>query len=132
MEPKMDTETKAIRDKLDAYQEKTETSLKPRETENKIYLEETEANPEKMQSEVEHGEAPTEDSAVKSLGTMRKGHGGQHRAAGQWREPKELTEEIVDPEGSWLPPARRCPVVQEKHRQVNVNCRRNWLQLAGG
>jgi hypothetical protein len=46
---KMDAETKAIWDKLDGYQEKTETGLKPRETENKTDLEETEANPEKME-----------------------------------------------------------------------------------
>jgi hypothetical protein len=45
---KMGAETKAIRDKLYAHREKTETGLKPRETENKTDLEKTEASPEKM------------------------------------------------------------------------------------
>jgi hypothetical protein len=77
--------------------------LKPRETENKTDLEETETtnleanpekmepNPEMMQSEVEHWEVPTEEAAVKSSGTMKKWHKGWHLAAGQLRESKELT-----------------------------------------
>jgi hypothetical protein len=72
---------------------------------------------------------------------MKKWYRGWHLAAGQRREPKELTEEIVDPEGRWLPPAGRYPFVQQWHgaretssgkfrpREI-VNHRRNWLQLA--
>jgi hypothetical protein len=74
---KEDAKTKVIRDKLGAYQEKTETGLKLRETENKTDVEETEASPEKVepspgmvQSEVEHQEVPMEEVTVKSSGTM--------------------------------------------------------------
>jgi hypothetical protein len=63
---------------MKSHQEKRETIRKPRETKNKTDLEESEAtnlaaNPEKMernaemmQSEVEHWEVPTEETAVKS------------------------------------------------------------------
>jgi hypothetical protein len=40
------------------------------------------ANPEDMESEAEHREVPTEDAAVKSLGTMKKEHRGWHQATG--------------------------------------------------
>jgi hypothetical protein len=48
-------------------------------------------NPEDMESEAEHREIPTEGSAVKSSGTMKKRHKGRHLAAGRRGEPKELT-----------------------------------------
>jgi hypothetical protein len=50
-----------------------------------------EASPEKMESEVEHQEVPTEEAAVKSSGTMEKQNKGRHLAAGRPGEPKELT-----------------------------------------
>jgi hypothetical protein len=102
-----------------------------------------EPNPQMMQSEVEHREVLTEEVAVKSLGTMKKWHTGRHLAVGQCREPKELIEETVDPEGSWLPPAGRCSIMQQwygtretssgrfRPREI-VDHRRGWPQLAGG
>jgi hypothetical protein len=46
-------------------------------------LDSKELNSEDMKSEVEHREVPTEESAVKSLGTMKKQHMGRHLAAGK-------------------------------------------------
>jgi hypothetical protein len=43
-----------------------------------------------MESEVEHREAPTEEAAVKSSGTMKQ-HRGRRLPAGRRGEPKELT-----------------------------------------
>jgi hypothetical protein len=57
----------------------------------KTCLESKEANPEDMESEVERREVPTEEAAVKSSGTMKKGQRGRHLAAGRRGEPKELT-----------------------------------------
>jgi hypothetical protein len=65
---------------------------------------------EEMKAVADQQEVPTEEAAVKSSGTMMKPHRGRHLAAGRRGEPKELPEESVDPGGSWLPPAERCPV----------------------
>jgi hypothetical protein len=67
------------------------------------------ANPEEMQSKVEHWEVPKECAMVKPVRGLRKWHRGWNLAGGQRREPKELTG------GSWLPPGGRCPIVQEWH-----------------
>jgi NurA-like 5'-3' nuclease len=45
-------------------------------------LDSKELNLEDMESEVEHWEIPTEEVAMKSLGTMKKWHRGRHLAAG--------------------------------------------------
>jgi hypothetical protein len=54
-------------------------------------LDSKELNPKDMESKLEHREAPTEEAAVKSSGTMKKRHRGQHLATGRRGEPKELT-----------------------------------------
>jgi hypothetical protein len=46
--------------------------------------------PVDMESEVEHGEVRTEEALVKSSATMKRLR-GWYLAAGQRREPKELT-----------------------------------------
>jgi hypothetical protein len=50
------------------------------------------ANPEEMESEAEYWEVHTEEATVKSFGAVKKRHRGQHLAAGQHGEPKELTQ----------------------------------------
>jgi hypothetical protein len=44
-------------------------------------LEIVEPNPKMLQAEVEHQEVPTEEATVKSSGTKKKRHVGQHLAA---------------------------------------------------
>jgi hypothetical protein len=50
-----------------------------------------ELDPEDMEYEVGHREAPTEEAAVKSSGTMKKRHRGRHLGAGRRGVPKGLT-----------------------------------------
>lgn len=49
------------------------------------------ANPKKMESELEHREVPKDDAVVKPVKGQKKQHRGEKLAAGQYREPKELT-----------------------------------------
>jgi hypothetical protein len=50
-----------------------------------------EENLEEMQSKAEHQEVHMEDAVVKPVRGWKKQHRGQHLAAGQRGEPKELT-----------------------------------------
>jgi hypothetical protein len=61
-----------------------------------------ELNPEDIESQVEHREVPTEEIAVKSSGTMKKRHRGQHLVARRHGEPKELTRR------NWIPEEVGC------------------------
>jgi hypothetical protein len=117
------TRMKAIPDKLDAHRENTGTGLKPWEIENKADLEETEAsnmevnprekelNPEDMESEMEDQEAPME--IFRSNEEAAQGSASSFQ--GDTKSQRSLPEEIVDPGGSWLPPAEMCPIVQQWH-----------------
>jgi hypothetical protein len=95
-----------------------------------------------MKSEMKHREVPTEEATVKYSGAMKKQHRGWQPAARRRTEPHKLTEEIMDPEGSWLLPAERSLVMQQWHgaRETSsgkygpretVDCERNWTQLTG-
>jgi hypothetical protein len=101
-----------------------------------------ETNKEDMEPKVEHREVPTEETAVESSGTMKKRYRGRHLVAGWRGEPKELSEETLDPGGSWLLPAGRYPIMQQWYgaretssgkfgpREI-VDCGSNWPQPAG-
>jgi hypothetical protein len=49
------------------------------------------ANPEEMESDSNHQEAPKEDVVVKPVKGRKKRHRGRMLAAGRHGEPKELT-----------------------------------------
>jgi hypothetical protein len=71
-----EAETKTIRDKFDAHQEKMEaTDLR--------------ANPGEMQFEAERREVPKKDDRVKSSGTRKKQYRGRNLAAERRQKPKE-------------------------------------------
>jgi hypothetical protein len=74
--------------------------------------EKIEPNPGMMHSISEHEEVPKEDAIVKPVKGRKKRHRGQKLAAGQRGEPKE---KFMDPGKCWLPPAGRCPAVQQLH-----------------
>jgi hypothetical protein len=98
---------------------------------------------EDIEPEVEHREVPMEEAAVKSSGTIKKQHKGRHLAAGRRREPKGLTLGDCGSRRKLLPPAERCPIVQQWHNVRETSSeklgprkigdrRRNWPQPAGG
>jgi hypothetical protein len=68
-----------------------------------------------MMQSVEEHQVPKEDAVVKSVKGRKKRSRGRKSTAGRRGEPKELTEKIVDPGGSWLPPAGRCLAMQQWH-----------------
>jgi hypothetical protein len=72
----METQFASLATKLDGWRKET---LADREASKTMDLK---ANPEDMKSEMEHWEVPTEEAAVKSLGTMKKRHRSRHLAAG--------------------------------------------------
>jgi hypothetical protein len=84
-------------------------------TEEKIVL-----NPETMQS-VEHQEVPREDAMVKLAKGPKKRHGAKSRLQGNVESHRNRPEEIVDPRGSWMPPARRCPTTQKWHGEKGTS-----------
>jgi hypothetical protein len=91
-----------------------------------------ELNLEDMESEVDHREVPTKETAVKFSGTMKKQHRGQHLAAGQCGEPKQLTRGDC---GSWRKLAATCRKVS-RHAAV-AQCKGNifrkiWTQVNYG
>jgi hypothetical protein len=67
-----------------------------------------------MKAVVKHQEVPMEEAAVKSSGTMKRRHRGQHLAAGRHGEPKELTQGEC---GSWRKLAATCRKVS-RHAAV--------------
>jgi hypothetical protein len=69
---------------------------------------ETELDPGMMQSIEEHQEVPMEDTTVMPVGQPRKRRRVCNLAA-------ERSGEKVDPGGSRLPPAGRCPAMQKWH-----------------
>jgi hypothetical protein len=71
--------TKAIRDKLDAHQGKTEDMV-------------LKANPEDMAFEVKHREVPKEHATVKPVGRLRKRHKDRNLAMERRQTPKEQTQ----------------------------------------
>jgi hypothetical protein len=50
------------------------------------------ANPEEMESEVEHQEVSKQRAAVKPVGGLKKWHRGQNLVAGCCRKPKEVNQ----------------------------------------
>jgi hypothetical protein len=51
--------------------------------------EEMEANPEEIESELEHPEVPTEEAAVETFRTQKKRHRSRHVASGPHEKLKE-------------------------------------------
>jgi hypothetical protein len=45
----------------------------------------------------------------------RSSIGAGNKLKGNVESQRYLPKEIVDPGGSWLPPAERCPIVQQWH-----------------
>lgn len=98
-------------------------------------------NPEDMESKVEHQEVPMEEATLKSSGTMKKQHRGQHLVAGQCREPKELAQRDCRSQRKLATACRKvshCAAVAQWDKWTRnyglmeiVDCGRNWPQLAG-
>jgi hypothetical protein len=69
---------------------------------------------------VEHREVPTEDAVVKTVKGWKKWHRGQKLAAGQRREPKELTRGDCRSQRKWAAACRKV----SRHARV-AWCKRN-------
>jgi hypothetical protein len=85
MEAKMDANHKKMMALLDAHHERTMASLGKTEATN------FKANPEEMESVMEHREVPNEEVAVKSSATIKRRHRGWKPAAGRRGKPKKMT-----------------------------------------
>jgi hypothetical protein len=98
---------------------------------------ETKLDPGLVQFIEERQEIPKGEAAVTPVGEPRKRSRVYNLAEERRQERKERTREIVDPEGSSLLPAGRCPAVQKWHgvkgnssgrfgSRKTVNRGRNW------
>jgi hypothetical protein len=77
--------------------------------------EKTEPDRAMMQSVADHQVAPKEHAAVETGKLLKKRRRGRKPAAERRGEPKELTRRDCGSGRSWLPPAGRCPAVQQWH-----------------
>jgi hypothetical protein len=76
---------------MDRHQEKMDTWIADMKEGRKETTAGQEANPEKMESAVEHGEGSKKEVAMTSSRTTKKRHRGRNLAAGRRGKPKELT-----------------------------------------
>jgi hypothetical protein len=102
-------ETKAIRDK------RMETNMNAWREETEVNPEKMETNPDMMQSIGEHREVPKEGVAVKSSGTVNIQHRGPKQTAGRSGKPNELTRGDGGYRRKLAAACRKGPVVQQWH-----------------
>jgi hypothetical protein len=100
-----------------ACQSKTAASRETTEADT----EKTEPDRGMMQSIVEHQVAPKEDAIVKLVKGWKKRIEAGSQLQGNAESQRNLPEEIVDLVGSWLPPAGRCPAVQQWHGEKGTS-----------
>jgi hypothetical protein len=120
----MDTKTEAIHAETKAMRDKTvEANVNACRKETTACQEatETETNSGMMQSIEENQEIPKGESAVTPVGVPRKQRRVWNLAWSTARDGRKIPGEIVDPGGSWLSPAGRCPTVQKWHGEKETS-----------
>jgi hypothetical protein len=116
LEPNPEEDEAVLERKRVHNQETAIHSLKDDQNETTAYNEATEkieTDPGMMQSAEEHQDILSEHVAVMPVKGLKKRRRGRKSTAGRRGEPKKLNRGNCGPGRSWLPPAGRCPAMQQ-------------------
>jgi hypothetical protein len=88
--------------------------------------EEKPTSPDRKPEVAQEDEVPTEDATVMLVGELKKKRHRDRKLAAECRrqKPKTSTREKMNPRKNWLPPAGRCPAVQQWHGAKGTSSRK--------